>query len=235
MTRGRTTERDSSGSHKQGRSKSRSKKNFKCYKCGKRGHFKNECRSKGVDKTETSQGCVAEADILYSEAATVFKDRSELTDAWILDSGATWHMTSRRDWFHTYEPITVGSVYMGNNHALEIAGVGSIKLKMYDDMVRTIQNVRHVKGLQKNLLSLGQLDEIGCTTRIQNGMMRIVKGALVVMKAERNAANLYTLMGETCLEADASVASTSSAEDVTKMWHRKLGHMSEQGDRKSVV
>lgn len=116
---------------------------------------------------------------------------------------------------------------MGNDHALEIARIGNIKMKMYDGMVRTIQNVQHVKGLKKNRLSLGQFDEIRCNTYIQNGMMRIVKGALVVMKAERVAVNLYRLMGETCLEAKASVASPSSAEDMMKIWHQKLGHMSE--------
>ena len=72
-----------------------------------------------------------------------------------MDSGATWHMTSRREWFHHYEPISGGSVFMGDDHALEIAGIGTIKLKMFDGMVRTIQEVRHVKGLKKNLLSLG--------------------------------------------------------------------------------
>ncbi|KAH9659545.1 hypothetical protein KPL70_023885 [Citrus sinensis] len=41
------------------------------------------------------------------------------------NSGATWHMTSRREWFHTYEPILGGSVYMGDDHALEIAGIGA--------------------------------------------------------------------------------------------------------------
>lgn len=44
---------------------------------------------------------------------------------------------------------------MGDDHALEIAGIGSIKLKMFNGTVRTIIEVRHVKGLKKNLLSLG--------------------------------------------------------------------------------
>ena len=56
-------------------------------------------------------------------------------------SGATWHMTSQREWFHQYEPISGGSVFMGDDHALEIVGTGTIKLKMYDGTVRTIQEV----------------------------------------------------------------------------------------------
>ncbi|KAK7255724.1 hypothetical protein RIF29_29143 [Crotalaria pallida] len=176
MTRGRSMERGSSGSQTHGRSKSQRRKNLKCYNCGKRGHLKKDCwikknTEKSPDAT-TSQGCVASTsdngEILYSEAAISSKGRKQLPDVWIMDSGATWHMTSRRDWFCTYEPISEGSVFMGNDHALEIVGIGTIKLKMYDGTVRTIQGVRHVKGLKKNLLSIGQLDDLGCKIHIED-------------------------------------------------------------------
>ncbi|RDX80423.1 hypothetical protein CR513_39038, partial [Mucuna pruriens] len=48
--------------------------------------------------------------------------------------------------------ISDGSVFMGNNHALEIAGVGTVKIKMYDGTVRTIQGVRHVEGLEEEFI-----------------------------------------------------------------------------------
>jgi hypothetical protein len=44
---------------------------------------------------------------------------------------------------------------MGNDHALEIGGVGTIKIKVYDGTGRTLQGVRHVKGLMKNCCLLG--------------------------------------------------------------------------------
>ncbi|KAL3834104.1 hypothetical protein ACJIZ3_008840 [Penstemon smallii] len=59
--------------------------------------------------------------------------------------------------------------------------------------------------------------------------MKIIKGALVVMKTEKIAANLYMLKGETQQEGEASIASATSAENLMMMWHRKLGHMSERG------
>jgi len=58
--------------------------------------------------------------------------------------------------------------------------------------------------------------------------MKIVKGALVVLKARKIVANLFVLMGETHHEAETSIASASPAEEKTMMWQKKLGHMSEK-------
>ena len=85
---------------------------------------------------------------------------------------------------------------MGDDHALEIVGIGTIKIKMFDGIVRTIQDV-HVKGPRNNLLSLGQIDSLRYKTHVENGIMKIVRGALVVMKAENTATNLFMLKKET--------------------------------------
>ncbi|KAH9745510.1 hypothetical protein KPL70_004098 [Citrus sinensis] len=94
--------------------------------------------------------CVAstsdDGKILYSEATTVSEGKKGLTDVWPIDSGATYHMTSQKEWFHTYKPISEGSVYMGDDHALEIVGISTIKIKMFDGTIRTIEEIRHVKG-----------------------------------------------------------------------------------------
>ncbi|TXG73740.1 hypothetical protein EZV62_002319 [Acer yangbiense] len=138
-------------------------------------------------------------------------------------------MTSQREWFHKYEPVTRGYVFICNDHALEIVGIGTIKIKMHDGTIRTIHKVRQVKGLKKNLLSLGQLDDPGCKTQIENRILKIVKGALVVMKAEKITSYLYMFKGETLQEADSYVASTNHGEKSTIIWHHKLGHISKRG------
>ena len=71
---------------------------------------------------------------------------------------------------------------MGDDHALEIVGLGNIKIKMFDGAVHTIEQVRHVKGLKKNLLSLGQIDSRGCKNHVENRIIKIARGALVLMK-----------------------------------------------------
>ncbi|KAE8706559.1 hypothetical protein F3Y22_tig00110392pilonHSYRG00193 [Hibiscus syriacus] len=78
-----------------------------------------------------------------------------------------------------------GSVYSCNDHALEIIGVGTIKLKILLD-----NNVSKIET--------------------RKGIMKVFRGALVVLKGEKIATNLYMLKGETLVEAEASVASCSS-------------------------
>jgi hypothetical protein len=103
----------------------------KCYNYGRKGHFKKDCWfKKGIKyiaESSKPQGCVAstskDGEVLYSEAATISIDRKELTKVWLMDSRATWHMTPNRDWFHIYEPISESLVFMGNDHALEIAAL----------------------------------------------------------------------------------------------------------------
>ncbi|GJX47496.1 gag-pol polyprotein [Tanacetum coccineum] len=232
VTRGRSMERGSSGSHNHGKSKTGKKKNnFKCFKCGKQGHFKKDCRG---SNTSNPQGNVAstsdDGNALCCEAAVANEGRKKFADVWLFDTGATFHMTARREWFHQYKPISGGgSVYSCNDHELKIIGIGSIMVKMHDGTVRTIRDVRHVEGLKKNLLSLGQLDDLGCKVEIQNKIMKIIKGALVLMRGEKVAANLYQLEGEIIEEAEASVASHSPSHKVAVTWHQKLRHMSEQG------
>ena len=114
---------------------------------------------------------------------------------------------------------------MGDDHALEIIGIGTIKIKMFDGTVRTIEEVRHVKILKKNILSMRQIDNIWCKTHVENEIMKIVKG-VCIDKGRKDRCNLFILKGETLQEVDACV--TSNGEKSMMMWHLKLGQMSEQ-------
>ena len=75
-------------------------------------------------------------------------------------------------------------------------------------------------------MSIGQFD--GFKTHIEGEILKVIKGALVVMRVKKIAANIYMLVGDTLQEAEASVASASQKE-MTMTWNYKLGHMSERG------
>ncbi|KAG8498521.1 hypothetical protein CXB51_004926 [Gossypium anomalum] len=131
------------------------------------------------------------------------------------------------DWFTTYETVSEGVFLMRNNALCKIVSVGTIKFKMFDEVVRTLSDVQHVPELKRNLISLSTLDSKGYKYTVESEVLEISKGSLFGMKGQRKTAKLYALQGST-VTGDVVVASSSlSDEDITKLWHMCLGHMSE--------
>ncbi|KAG8488574.1 hypothetical protein CXB51_016504 [Gossypium anomalum] len=189
-------------------------------------------KSKGRSKSSNREN-FNEADVVedYSDGKLLVAsvNDSTVSEEWILDSSCTSHMSPNRDWFTTYEIVSEGVILMGNNASCKIAGVGTIKVKMFDGVVRTLSDVRHVPELKRNLTSLSTLDSKGYRYITESGVLNISKGSLVVMKGQRKIAKLYVLQGST-FTGDAAVASSSLLDDdITKLWHMRLRHMSENG------
>ena len=82
-------------------------------------------------------------------------------------------MTLFRAWFNTYKEISRESVFMGNNNACNIAGIGSVTMKLKDETVNLLRNVRHVPHLKRNLISLGMLDSLGCEYKGKCGVFQV--------------------------------------------------------------
>ena len=98
-------------------------------------------------------------------------------NSWVLDSGATFHMCPHKNWFATYKQ-TSGTVYLGDDNPLEVEGIGNIKLKMFDDIIRNI-DCWHVPQMKRNLISLSTLDDQGYKFYLENGMLKVFKGSMV--------------------------------------------------------
>ena len=146
---------------------------------------------------------------------------------WVLDSGASYHMTPNRDFFSSFEVKEGNAIAMGNGAICKSMGSGSVQIRMFDEVVRMLTNVRYVPGLRKSLISLGQLDSLGCKITIEKDCLRVSKGELVVMKGSRTY-GIYLLQGvtvggETCVDVDSS-----RDLDATRLWHLRLGHVSER-------
>ena len=91
-------------------------------------------------------------------------------------------MTPNRDWFDIYRSINSGTVTIGNGVHCKITGIGNIRIKMFDGVVKTLCDVRHVPKVKKNLISLGTLDSNGYGYKSEGGVMKVSKGVMVVMK-----------------------------------------------------
>jgi hypothetical protein len=152
---------------------------------------------------------------------------------WILDSAYSYHVCINKDWFSTYDPVQNGGlVRMGDNIPCEVIGIGSVKIRTYDGMTRTLTDVRHIPTMFNNLISLGTLDNLGYKYFTSGGVLNVSKGSLIVMKGVMKSTNLYILSGDTIIgtAAVSSVAAVTSENcSDSKLWHIRLGHMSQLG------
>ena len=64
---------------------------------------------------------------------------------------------------------------MGTNATCKIIGIGSVRVRCNDGIMRTITEVHHVPDLKKNLISLGILDKQGCKYMSEEGTVKVTK------------------------------------------------------------
>ena len=240
--RGRSQKRSDDRNNK-GRSRSKSKSKYKdlvCHFCGKTGHIKKYCfkwkkenkvsnymkDKKNVNDNIDSVNVASSNDLLVVCTSYNEVNISSHETTWVLDSGASHHVTSRRDFFSSYTPGDYGVVKMGNDGFAKVVGTGTICLQTNTGFKLILHQVRHVPDIRLDLISTGTLDDEGYNHASQNGKWKICKGSLIVAKANKCCHN-----GLYLLQASVSTNFVNAVEnqDVSKLWHKRLSHISEKG------
>ncbi|RYA47095.1 hypothetical protein DD606_23800, partial [Enterobacter cloacae complex sp. GF14B] len=228
------------------------KSDIECYHCGKKGHMKRDCREwkaeKGKEKAEDHgeknkssvkiqeinvTNTVAEDDSLVSgdiyflkntmdSALLTASDGNALSD-WIIDSGASLHVSPNKEWFTSYV-TTKDHVRLGNGQTCEILGVGDVQLKFQNGSSFTLKNVRHVPAITKSLISTGLLDDAGYVTTFGQNMWKISKGSMTVAHGVKSG-GLYMIYVS---NVSKNVINVTEQPNVS-LWHSRLGHMSKKG------
>jgi hypothetical protein len=80
---------------------------------------------------------------------------NDKTDGWCLDTGATHHMTGRREFFTELDSNVRGSVKFGDASSMEIKGVSSIIFAVESDELRLLTRVYYITALRNSIISLG--------------------------------------------------------------------------------
>ena len=112
------------GKPSSGRSKLRSRSTSmghsmrRCSTGGNPGHYKKDCNSKGDGTSKDSEVKQStKGKLMEDEKGDVYvasKSTKMERESWLINSGASFHMTPHRHWFCEYEELKSGDVLLGD-------------------------------------------------------------------------------------------------------------------------
>ena len=158
----------------------RPKKTFTCHYCKKPGHFKRDCRK--FLATQRKQEGANTAETNYNKEGLVTTHALATTTSrgsWIIDSGATCHMSNNSNLFVEYRELkTPQVVTLGDGRSLEGIAEGTVKLETLlpngSTKICRLENVLLVPKLSYSLLSISKASSAGKVTRFDKSGCEIL-------------------------------------------------------------
>ncbi|XP_074362521.1 uncharacterized protein LOC141702812 [Apium graveolens] len=141
---------------------------------------------------------------------------------WYLDNGASNHMSGQRSKFSNLDETIVGKVKFGDGSTVENKGKGFVSLNCKNGEERILREVYFIPNLRSNIISLGQLSELGNKVIIHGEYLKVYdKNQRLPMNVKRSSNRLYRII----IESGNSVCLLSKLEDPSWLWHARLGHV----------
>ena len=207
------------------------KKKGKCHNCGKLGHFASDCWSK---KKLEQQANKASTRALGQPQDFLFLSISEsgTSEEWIIDSGASQHMTHQKELLQNFKLMDPVKVHLADGRTMEAIGKGLIGLSGTDGTaICRFREVWFIPELGRNLLSVSQLTRTGAKVKFDDlGCSIVAKDGREAFRA-RKEGGLYLFSPQKSEKANS--ASAENQDTVTRslkstsleLGHRRLGHL----------
>ena len=146
-------------------------------------------------------------------------------NSWILDSGASRHISCRREWFQEFTPCEGEYVYLGDDTKANVKGRGKVfirRLVNNEWLDGVVNDVLYVPSFQKNLLSTGACMSNGYFIVFDDDRASIFsKDKDLLAQGVKQQNNLIKMLIIPVIKYEANFASNAPM----KLWHERLGYV----------
>lgn len=211
---------------------------IECFRCGKPGHIKRNCRVKMSDKigqrngkahkasARTAMKKVEDVGLPAHVSANTWADQNQ---TWIVDSGATSHMCNDKSVFDRLKTLECPlKITLGDGRGVEATQQGNVQLVMQvgrKSISCTLHDVLWVPDLSFNLFSISKASEKGASATFIGEKCSILGRNKNVVAVARRINGLYHL-DHVKRTSRAMVSKKEGNSDLDyQKWHRRLGHL----------
>lgn len=204
-----------------------------CFSCGKEGHWKKDCPDK-QKQHQTKDKSENKSSAAFSAMTEILS--ASYNDVWLADSGASKHMTFRKDWFCEFSSNECqAGIKVANNEIMHVEGSGAIEIEACINgkwHKKRLENVLFVPKSKVNLFSIGSLMNKGFEINFEQKRCIITTEGETVAVGHKDENNLVRMIfrhdATSNKHVDACLAANGcSGESLNSLqqWHRRLGHM----------
>ena len=199
----------------------------KCHYCGKTGHWKKDCYKKRSDEAAASMSSRGKEFTFLAEDYTFPSGMG-----WIIDSGASQHISNDRVRFTTYTNVReVQAITIADGTRLAACGMGNIEISTKAGCI-TLTDVWHVPTIETSLISVARMVDAGFTVAFSKLMCSVSKEGKHT-ELGRRYGTLYHLNTEVAAFTNSQhlpnlvnlgLTTNQSSSASLDTWHRRLCH-----------
>lgn len=199
-----------------------------CHRCGEPVDSKDS--GKANTKSLKLQSEKVREDGHDSSFPFVKREERSQSQSWVVDTGATSHLTSDRSGFVRFDKSVCPVISTAGGSALRTEGIGDYVLQCVDgngqNVKITLTDVIYAPEVEGSLLSIGKLATKGVQAEFDEDKCLLLFGRRVIATADKSYDGLYRLKlaSEKCVQ----VKDNEHKEDCLHTWHRRLGHQDPQ-------